>query len=85
MNNKKLITEELTKAGYILGCYSNSMELLKEAQVKRVVKKALEIETGDITVFINKVKHILEVSTVDNEKDFNLITYTEYKNIYGNR
>ena len=81
--NKSIIADAIKKEGFVVGCYDSRIEQLKKSQLKRIIEQALVLEWTDVIIIVNGVKCVVEISTVDNEKDFNLMTYKEYKNTYG--
>ena len=82
--NKSIIADAIKKEGFVVGCYDSRIEQLKKSQLKRIIEQALVLEWTDVVLIVNGVKCVVEISTVDNEKDFNLMTYKEYKNTYQN-
>lgn len=82
--NRSIIADAIKKEGFVVGCYDSRIEQLKKSQLKRIIEQALVLEWTDVVIIVNGVKCVVEISTVDNEKDFNLMTYKEYKNIYQN-
>ena len=82
--NKSIIADAIKKEGFVVGCYDSRIEQLKKSQLKRIIEQALVLEWTDVVIIVNGVKCVVEISTVDNEKDFNLMTYKEYKNTYQN-
>ena len=60
------------------------MEELKYMALKKVLDIGIMNDHADIEVNIKKKKHIVEVSTIDNEKDFTVYTEEEYTEKYGN-
>ena len=81
--NEKKIAEALAEYGLVIGCYDKAMEELKYMALKKVLDIGIMNDHADIEVNINKKKHIVEVSTVDNEKDFTVYTKEEYIENYG--
>lgn len=81
--NEKKIAEALAEYGLVIGCYDKAMEELKYMALKKVLDIGIMNDHADIEVNINKKKHIVEVSTVDNEKDFTVYTKEEYTEKYG--
>lgn len=82
MTNKELIAQELGKMGFVIGCYDEAMEKLSKKSLKDVLDYMTEEHT-DVDVRINRKCYVVEISTVDNEKDFNALTKTEYIARYG--
>ena len=81
--NEKRLAEVLAEAGYVIGCYDKRLEDLKYMALKKVWDNALMLEHTDVHIKINGVEHIVEIATIDNEKDFNVMTVEEYRNQYG--
>lgn len=63
-----------------IGCYDLKIENLSKAQIDRVLE---ELDTGDVVVYINRKKHVVEKAVVDDELDLWLVTAEEYRNTYG--
>ena len=82
--NEKKIAEALAEYGLVIGCYDKAMEELKYMALNKVLDTGIMNDHADIEVSIKKKKHIVEVSTVDNEKDFTVYTKEEYTEKYGN-
>lgn len=82
--NEKKIAEALAEYGLVIGCYDKAMEELKYMALKKVLDIGIMNDHADIEISIKKKKHIVEVSTVDNEKDFTVYTKEEYTEKYGN-
>lgn len=85
MINKQKISEHIEGLGwgYTLGCYNEKIDQLKPASLKKVLE-AVEEECTDIKVTLNGMPHIVEVATVDSERDLNIMTLKEYRNTYRN-
>ena len=58
------------------------MENLSTRSINKIINMLNTYTDIDIHVTINKIKYIVEVSSCDNEVDFNVITLKEYNNIY---
>lgn len=80
--NKQKLVERIEKLGCTLGCWNEKMELLSDYSLRKVMA-VLDEESTDVKVSINRRVHVVEISTVDNEKDFNVLTKAEYINRYG--
>ena len=65
-----------------LGCYDTCIEKLSTKQIDRVLD---ELDYGDIVVYLNRKKHVVEKAVVDNELDLNLITAWGYESKYGRK
>lgn len=83
MSNKAKLEQDANKNGYTIGCYSAKMDLLKPAQLRKVLDEIYYGASGDVDVAINRRKHVVEISFVDNEVDFNVLTKAEYIARYG--
>lgn len=81
--NEKRIAEAIAKDGFVIGCYDKKIEELKYMALKKVIDEALMNEHTDVNVKIKGKAHIVEVSTIDNEKDFTVYTMEEYAEKYG--
>ena len=82
MTNKEVIANELSKLGYVIGCYDTLMDKLTKKGLKDVLDSMSEEHT-DVDVRIIRKLHIVEISTVDNEKDFNVLSKADYISCYG--
>ena len=82
MTNREIIEKVLNNNGYKIGCWDNNMEKLSTRSINKVINTLDTYTDTDIPVTINKIKYIVEVSSCDNEVDFNMITLKEYNNIY---
>lgn len=93
--NKELIIEgirkynETSKKYYpeqenlVLGGYDETIEKLSKKELKEVIE-AISGDSTDIDVKLNRKLHVVEISVVGNEIDFNMLTQNEYINRYGN-
>lgn len=70
--------EELT-----IGCYDKIIDTFSKRSVNRIIENAIDWEHTDIAITNKGTRYIVEISTVDNEKDFKVKTASEYKNLYG--
>ena len=82
MTNKEIIEKVLNNNGYIIGCWDNNMENLNTMSINKVVNMLNTYTDIDVHVTVNKIKYVIEVSSCDNEIDFNVITLKEYNNRY---
>lgn len=80
--NKQRIIEKVEKVGCTLGCWDSKMEQLTDYSLRKVLA-VLDEEYTDVKVCINRKHYVVEIATVDNEKDFNVLTKAEYINRYG--
>ena len=89
MNNRILINQKLNelskKTGYTytLGCYNLQIERLSKEELNKVLDK-IDNDWTDIHIIINKKKYVVEIKTVDDEKDFDMLTLAEYNSRYKN-
>lgn len=79
---KERYTKDIEKLGFTLGCYDSDIEKVSAYTYKKIMSY-IEEEFMDIEITINRKKHVLEISTTDNEKDIRITTVEEYKNQYG--
>ena len=80
---KNKLINKLSNLGFELGCYDNALEKLSPYYQTKVLSSSYECWT-DVKVKIDGRPYVVEISTVDTEKDFTLISANEYKNRYGN-
>jgi|GEM_PF-3669406 len=66
-----------------IGCYDKIIDTFSKRSVNRIIENAIDLEHTDIAVTNKGTRYIVEISTVDNEKDFKVKTASEYKNLYG--
>lgn len=81
MSNKETIQASLQDK-YTIGCYDNDIEKLSKKELKKVLDNIFE-EATDIIVQVRNKVYVVELNTVDSEKDFNLLTKAEYISRYG--
>ena len=79
--NKQIIIEKVLSEGYKLGIYDRYLDKLNKSNLKKVLDNIRY--TSDTKVFINRIPFIVEISEVDNEVDFNILTLREYEYRYG--
>ena len=79
--NKQIIIEKVLSKGYELGIYDRYLDKLNKTNLKKVLDNIRY--TSDTKVFINRIPFIVEISEVDNEVDFNVLTLKEYEYRYG--
>ena len=79
--NKQIIIEKVLSEGYELGIYNKYLDKLNKTNLKKVLDNIRY--TSDTKVFINRIPFIVEISEVDNEVDFNVLTLREYEYRYG--
>ena len=81
--NKTKVESVANKNGLTIGCWNAKIDLLKPVQLKKVLAEIEYESSTDVDVAINRRKHVVEISFVDNEVDFNVLTKAEYIDRYG--
>ena len=79
--NKEIIVSKIKSEGYTLGIYDNMLDKLNKQNLKKVLDNIKYV--SDTKVFINRKPYIVEISEVDSEIDFSIITLVEYESRYG--
>jgi hypothetical protein len=79
--NKEIIINKIKSEGYTLGIYDNMLDKLNKQNLKKVLDNIKYV--SDTKVFINRKPYIVEISEVDSEIDFSIITLDEYESRYG--
>jgi hypothetical protein len=79
--NKEIIINKIKSEGYTLGIYDNVLDKLNKQNLKKVLDNIKYV--SDTKVFINRKPYIVEISEIDNEIDFSIITLVEYESRYG--
>lgn len=79
--NKEIIVSKIKSEGYTLGIYDNVLDKLNKQNLKKVLDNIKYV--SDTKVFINRKPYIVEISEVDSEIDFSIITLDEYESRYG--
>jgi hypothetical protein len=79
--NKEIIVSKIKSEGYTLGIYDNILDKLNKQNLKKVLDNIKYV--SDTKVFINRKPYIVEISEVDSEIDFSIITLVEYESRYG--
>ena len=79
--NKQIIIEKIKSEGYEIGIYDKLIDKLNKTNLKKVLDNIRY--TSDTRICINRKPFIVEISEVDNEIDFNVLTLREYKYRYG--
>jgi hypothetical protein len=82
MSNKELIQNKIKSFNYVLGCYNPHIDKLSKKELNKVLE-SIECEHTDIHITLNRKKYVVEVKTVDNEKDLDILSYDEYIDRYG--
>ena len=80
--NKKAVIKAVEKTGAVLGCWDNCMDLLSRIQIKKVID-SIGYGSTDVDVVIKRKPYIVEISELDNEIDFNVLSKAEYIDRYG--
>lgn len=81
-NNYTIIKKKVEDLGLIMGCYDPLVEKLNKENLNKVLS-SIEEEYTDVDVKINKKDYVVEIATVDNEKDLQILSRSEYINRYG--
>ena len=81
MTNKERINKFLA-GNYTIGCWDEKIEQMSLYSLRKFLKE-LCFDSTDIIVNIKRKVHVIEVSVVDNEIDFNVLTKAEYISRYG--
>ena len=82
MTNKKRFKLAIEELGCTQGCYDKDLEKLPYTEVVKVMDE-LDQEYTDVKVHIGKDLYIVEIATVDGQKDLNLLSALEYSTRYG--
>ena len=84
MSNRDMIETRLKEidSNYVIGCYDSLIDKLSKEELNNILESMGE-EYTDIDVMLRGKLHVVEISTVDNEKDFNVLTKEEYIVRYG--
>lgn len=83
MKKIEMIKTEILKRGFEVGCINRDLESLTKVALDKV-KQNLDEEYTDVFVTIRGKLYVVEISTVDNEKDINVYKGSEYFTKYGN-
>lgn len=84
LNNKEIIEKKVAELGYKIGCWDNNIEKLSRLNLNKVLRY-LEEEYTDVLVDVDREKYIVEIATVDNEKDLNMLSDKSYESQYGRK
>ena len=82
MKHKEYIQKEISNKGFNIGCFDEQLESISKYTLKKILNEYYH-ESTDIDITINRKKYVLEISVVDNEVDFSVISKEEYINVYG--
>ena len=86
--NKELIVERIQKlvketgVNFCLGYWDKDIEKVSKKELKKVVD-SIYGDSTDVDIYIRKKLYVLQISVVDYEIDFNLLTKEEYISRYG--
>lgn len=81
-SNKDLVIKKIEELGFTLGCYTSTIDKVSKKELNKVIKALCEDYT-DVSIQIRGKKYVLEICTVDGEKDLILLSQEEYINRYG--
>lgn len=81
-SNEDIVTAEVEKLGYELSSCDSLINKLSKKELSKVID-VLDQEYTDVDVIINKKEYVVEITTVDDEKDLNVITKLEYISRYS--
>lgn len=84
LNNKELVEKRVAELGYKIGCWDKDVENLSRYSLNKVLRY-LDEEYTDVLVDFNKEKYIIEIATVDDEKDLCMISKKDYEKKYGRK
>ena len=85
ISNKEYITQKFSVEGYVIGCYDKLIDTLSKRTINRIVDSALSYDWTDLLITSKGKKYIVEISTVDREKDLQISTPKEYEQTYGRK
>lgn len=86
--NKELIVERIQKLvketgmKFCLGCWDKDIDKISKKELKKVIDE-ITGDSTDVDIYIRKKLYVLQISVVDYEVDFNLLTQAEYISRYG--
>ena len=83
--NKEIIESSIKSIDpkFTIGCYDAALEKLNAKELQKILANISEEQT-DIDVKIGNKSYVVEISTVDFEKDFSFLSKESYINLYGN-
>ena len=84
MTNREVLEKEIKKINkdWEIGTYYSDMDRISKKELKKVIEN-LMLEYTDVDVQIRKKNYVVEIATVDNDKDFMIMTREEYIARYG--
>lgn len=85
MTNKEILQKKINnlEGNFTLGCYNKDIEKLSKIELMKVINN-IDQEYTDVDIRIKRKDYVIEITTVDHEKDFNILTREEYIKRYGN-
>lgn len=81
-SNRDLVVKRVEELGFTLGCYTSNIDKVSKKELNKVIK-ALDEDYTDINIQIRGKKYVVEICTVDREKDLILLSQEEYIDRYG--
>ena len=81
-NNRKIIEQKLNEMNFEIGCYDATIDKISKVELQKIID-SLHHEWTDVDIKIRGREYVIEICTVDNEKDLNVITKEEYILRYG--
>ncbi|MEG0578934.1 MAG: hypothetical protein RR490_03355 [Niameybacter sp.] len=82
LTKQEMVEKEVKRLGLEMGTFDQDMNKLTKKQLK-VVLESVPYANTDIDVMIKGKLHVVEISQVDYEVDFQLLTQAEYISRYG--
>lgn len=83
MTKIEMIKNEIKKKGFEVGCLNRDLNSFTNVALNKV-KQNIDEEYTDVFITIRGKLYVVEISTVDNEKDINVYNGSEYFSKYGN-
>ncbi len=80
---KEKVNQALMASGYAVGCWDRRLNTITNRQLAYLVKKALQNQATHGTLTLNEQKFLVQIDTIDNEKDFTLADYDWAVEAYG--
>lgn len=83
--NMTNIKGHLAHNGYTIGCFNDATDIITNLTTNQMrrLRCALLEETTDLVLVSRGMKYVVEVKTVDDEKDINVMTKCDYDMLYG--
>ena len=82
VDNRIMIENKVKELGYEMGCYHSSIDRLSKKELAKVMCE-ISGDSTDVDVKIRGKLHVVEISVVDDEIDFTILTQNEYIDRYG--